>query len=148
MTMQRFTDLVEAAGQLADILPDDVIGEGDLIVGLGEPAIPIADVVAMRMGTHANLLPVLRGEEPVIGEVPQCAGRSVLVVDRGVETGGSAVLAAQALRAAGATRLVLAVPVCPRQSEAQLARIFDEIIAVQRPLARRSLQWHYLAPLE
>ena len=71
-----------------------------------------------------------------------------MVVDRGVETGQSALLAAVALREAGFTELVLAVPVCPRQTEVDLVSEYAEIVAVHRPLARRSLQWHYAAPLE
>ena len=49
-----------------------------------------------------------------------------------------------ALREAGTTRLVLAVPVCPRQAEAGLQALYDEIVAIDRPLARRDLRWHYI----
>jgi putative phosphoribosyl transferase len=47
------------------------------------------------------------------------------------------------MRASGAARLVLAVPVCPREALADLALRYDEVVAVARPLARRSLAWHY-----
>ena len=70
-------------------------------------------------------------------------GRDVVVIDDGVETGTAAMVAGAALRAAGATGLVLAVPVCPRDSEAALRMRYDDVIAVTRPLVRRSLRWHY-----
>jgi putative phosphoribosyl transferase len=67
----------------------------------------------------------------------------VVVVDDGVETGTAARAIAHALRTGNPARLVLAVPVCPRQEGGSLALLYDEVIAVVQPLARRSLRWHY-----
>lgn len=77
-------------------------------------------------------------------------GTHVLLIDDGVETGTAARAASQALRAAGAHHIVLAVPVCSHQAEADLAGVVDEVIAVVRPLARRALTWHYddLGPVD
>ena len=61
----------------------------------------------------------------------------------GVETGTASRLVGAALRSGGAARVVLAVPVCPRQAEAGLSTVYDEIVAIDRPLARRDLRWHY-----
>lgn len=144
----RFADLQEAARELAAVVLAQGVGGIELVLALGEPAMPIAEVLAQQVGGTRALLPVERGDAPVIGVPPQCAGLNVVVVDRGVETGQSALLAAACLRTAGAARLTLAVPVCPRQAESSLARAYDRIISVHRPLARRSLQWHYVAPLE
>ena len=65
------------------------------------------------------------------------------MIDDGVETGSVARAAAIALRELKPRRLVLAVPVCSREAMAGLARLYDEIIAVDRPLGRRALAWHY-----
>ncbi len=70
-------------------------------------------------------------------------GRTVVVVDDGVETGTAGRRAALPCARRGATAVVLAVPVCPRESEAQLRARYDDVIAVTKPLARRSLRWHY-----
>ena len=75
--------------------------------------------------------------------MPDVYGRVVLLVDDGVEGGGTATRLAALLRAAGPERLVLAVPVCPREPYAALLRIYDEVIALERPLMARSLAWHY-----
>jgi len=143
-----FADLPAAARALAAAVPDHVVAEVDVVLALGESATPIAEVVAKRVGSRCELLPIDRGDAPVIGAVPECAGLTVMVVDRGVETGQAAMLAAGALREAGVGRLLLAVAVCPRQAEWILAGAYHEIIAVHRPLGRRSLQWHFIAPLE
>lgn len=151
---QRFVDLGAAARALAAAIPDRVVDEVDLMVALGERAVPIAEVVAGHVagtghrGSSCALLAVDRGEGPVLGAPPECAGLQVMVVDYGVETGQAAMLAGRALRAAGAARLVLAVAVCPRQVEWTLAGVYDEVIAVQRPFGRRALQWHFDTPLE
>jgi putative phosphoribosyl transferase len=55
-------------------------------------------------------------------------GRTVLVVDDGIATGGTARAAMQTLRARGAGRIVLAVPVAASQSLAELASVADEIV--------------------
>jgi len=134
---QRFVDLEHAARELAAVVPVRVDGRIDLVLALGERALPIAGVVAQQMACDCVVLLVERSDAPVIVAVPECAGMDVMVVDR-----------ASALREAGVARLTLAVPVCPRQAEWTLAGAYDDIIALQRPLGRRSLQWHFIAPLE
>lgn len=149
---QPFVDLDDAANALAAVIEDTLGGSSgeaiDRVVALGTGAIPIAQIVSSHLHRPFDVLDLIRGDSPQLGHPPACADQCLLVVDRGVETGQSALLSAQALREAGASTLILGVPVCPRQAEVQLAHAFDVIVAVQRPLARRSLQWHYLAPLE
>lgn len=70
-------------------------------------------------------------------------GACVIVVDDGVETGTVARAVAAMLRELHPVRLVLAVPVCPREAEADLQHRYDAIVAVDRPLVRRDLRWHY-----
>ena len=60
-------------------------------------------------------------------------GRTVLVVDDGIATGGTVRASLRALRAAGAERTVLAVPVAPADSLASLAAEADEIICLATP---------------
>ena len=61
------------------------------------------------------------------------AGRVVVVVDDGIATGSTAKAACQVARAAGARRVVLAVPVAPKDWRDRLAGVADELIAVSTP---------------
>ena len=61
------------------------------------------------------------------------AGRTVIVVDDGVATGATTRAACQVVRAAGATRVVLAVPVAPAESLAELAAAVDEVVCLLAP---------------
>ncbi len=60
-------------------------------------------------------------------------GRTAILVDDGVATGATAAVAARALRARGATAVVLAVPVGPPGTEHRLAGDFDEVVCVEEP---------------
>jgi putative phosphoribosyl transferase len=61
------------------------------------------------------------------------AGRTVIIVDDGIATGSTAKAACQVARAQGATRVVLAVPVAPRESLENLRHDADEVVCVETP---------------
>lgn len=61
------------------------------------------------------------------------AGRTVVIVDDGVATGSTARAACEVARAEGAGRVVLAVPVAPRDWTHRLAGVADEFVAVTAP---------------
>jgi predicted phosphoribosyltransferase/predicted alpha/beta-hydrolase family hydrolase len=60
-------------------------------------------------------------------------GRTVILVDDGIATGGTAVAAGRVLRARGAAHVILAVPVAPPGSEVRLAAEFDELVCLEQP---------------
>jgi putative phosphoribosyl transferase len=60
-------------------------------------------------------------------------GRTVIMVDDGIATGGTAIVAGQVLKARGAAKVVLAVPVAPAGTEERLAGDFDEIVCLDQP---------------
>lgn len=60
-------------------------------------------------------------------------GRTVVVVDDGLATGSTARAACQVARARGAARVVLAVPVAPPATVAQLAADVDQVVALEMP---------------
>src|SRR5262245_31736737 len=59
--------------------------------------------------------------------------RAAVVVDDGVATGGTATAALRWARAQGATRVILAVPVAPRQALERLASEADEVVVLETP---------------
>jgi putative phosphoribosyl transferase len=60
-------------------------------------------------------------------------GRTVILVDDGIATGGTAVAAGRALKARGAARVILAVPVAPPGTGERLAADFDEVVCLDQP---------------
>jgi len=61
------------------------------------------------------------------------AGKIVVVVDDGIATGSTAKAACEVARAAGASRVVLAVPVAPLDWTDRMAGVADELISVSTP---------------
>lgn len=71
------------------------------------------------------------------------AGRTVIVVDDGIATGGTVRVALKALRRAGPKRVVLAVPVAPRDALESLKQDADEVVCLAAPLNFRAVGLHY-----
>jgi putative phosphoribosyl transferase len=69
-----------------------------------------------------------RGRPPV-----DVAGRTAIIVDDGIATGGTAVAACRWARAAGARRVVLAVPVAPAAAGRRLAAEVDRLVVLETP---------------
>ncbi len=112
------------------------IGEGDVEV--------LADDVMARLGiSRDQLRGVLDEERRELErrveryrggrEGADVTGRTVIVVDDGIATGRTARAACQVLRARGAHRIVLAVPVAAPQSVVELEDVYDQVVALQTP---------------
>ncbi|WP_163552312.1 phosphoribosyltransferase [Candidatus Frankia alpina] len=71
------------------------------------------------------------------------AGRTVVIVDDGIATGSTALAACQVVRAQGADRVVLAMPVAARDRIDWLRRQADEVICVQSPASFLSIGEFY-----
>jgi predicted phosphoribosyltransferase/alpha-beta hydrolase superfamily lysophospholipase len=59
---------------------------------------------------------------------PPVEGRVVIIVDDGLATGATAIAAARSMRAGGAARVILAVPVAPPGSVRRLQAEVDEVV--------------------
>ncbi|MFJ4792223.1 phosphoribosyltransferase family protein [Kitasatospora purpeofusca] len=70
-----------------------------------------------------------RGDRPPV----DLRGRTVVVVDDGVATGSTARAACLIVRARGARRVVLAVPVAPEDWTERLGDVADELVCVATP---------------
>lgn len=139
----RFADLADGGRALAALLGERLSADA-VLVAVPPGGVPVGAAVGVALGREVAALDVVGTDDGVEVGVPlEVTGREVVVIDDGVETGTAARAVAAALREAGATRIVLAVPVCPREVEADLRLRYDEVIAVTRPLVRRSLRWHY-----
>ncbi|WP_405447453.1 phosphoribosyltransferase family protein [Streptomyces erythrochromogenes] len=70
-------------------------------------------------------------------------GRTVIVVDDGIATGATAAAACRVVRAQGAARVVLAVPVAAPDAVARLRGETDEVVCLCAPRAFRAVgEWY------
>jgi putative phosphoribosyl transferase len=89
--------------------------------------------------TAREKIATYRGDRPA----PDIEGRRVVVVDDGVATGATARACLRQVRDAGAARVVLAVPVGPPESLAELEAEADAVVAVERPHDFGAVGAHY-----
>ena len=148
MSADRFANL-EAAGAALAIEVKDHVAKffpdlTPMVLAVIPNGVPVALPVARELGVQVLGLEVKRSPEGVeIVELPDAQGRVVIVIDDGVETGTVARAVVGPIRNAGAVHVILAVPVCSRELLAQLVVKYDEVIALAKPMARRSLAWHF-----
>lgn len=85
-------------------------------------ALPVRDKIQRRLVMYR------RGSAPL-----PVQGQTVILVDDGIATGLTAAAAISYLRAQGAGRLVLAVPVMPADTAARIRERVDELVALETP---------------
>ncbi|MFP5450686.1 MAG: phosphoribosyltransferase [Thermoleophilia bacterium] len=121
------------AGTDTMVLNDDVTGEMRL------PAEEIDRVAAREWAELRRRERVYRGDRPPA----DLAGATAILVDDGLATGVTMRAAAIAARAAGAARVVVAVPVAPAGTEAMLRREADEVVCAATPWPFQAVgQWY------
>ena len=143
--MSDFANLSDAGRQLAPQLALALSDAPDAILLAALPnGVPVSLGISETLPLPVQALPVHRSDDgALVDAMPGLEGRTVVVVDDGVETGSVARAAAAAMRASDVGRLVLAVPVCPRDALTDLHRRYDLAVALVKPFGRRSLSWHY-----
>lgn len=87
---------------------------------------------------------VQRRQRYLSGRAPvDVQGATVIVVDDGIATGTTVRAALAALRRRGAARIVLAVPVAPRDTLARLRAQVDDIVCLAEPSPFLAIGLHY-----
>lgn len=110
-------------------------GEVEVVLNrrvLDAARVPAADLDAVR---DAELAELRRRETAFRRELPALpvTDRTVVVVDDGAATGATVRAAVAALRRHGPARVVVALPVCPPDTAAALARETDDLVCVRVP---------------
>jgi putative phosphoribosyl transferase len=122
------------------------IGEDDaqvlntqLVRQLGLSKDTIAEVVRHERAELIRRVELYRGDRPALALI----GRTVVIVDDGLATGATARVAVEVARARGAKRIIVAVPVSPREAVAELRTLADEVISLRVPTQFQAVgEWY------
>ncbi|HEV7913835.1 MAG TPA: phosphoribosyltransferase [Albitalea sp.] len=100
---------------------------------------------ALAQATRDEVAEIERRRQAYMqGRAPlDVAGRDVIVVDDGLATGTTARAALRGLLRRQPSRLVLAVPVAPRDTVEELRRLVDELVVLETPEPFRAIGLHY-----
>jgi putative phosphoribosyl transferase len=101
----------------------------EIVRAAGVTDAELADVEAREREELARRARRFRGDRARVS----LHGRTAVIVDDGIATGSTARAACQVARAMGAARVVLAVPVAPRDWTDRLGAEADELIALETP---------------
>lgn len=115
------------------MISDDIVRRGRL---------DQADLASVE---HAEAAELTRQAERFRAGRPRLdlAGRTAIVVDDGIATGATAAAACQVVRAQGAARVVLAVPVAPPDAAERLRGATDEFVCLSTPFAFSAVgEWY------
>ncbi|MGW7635752.1 phosphoribosyltransferase family protein [Streptomyces decoyicus] len=115
------------------VISDDIVRRGRL---------EQADLASVE---HAEAAELARQAERFRAGRPRLdlAGRTAIVVDDGIATGATAAAACEVVRAHGAARVVLAVPVAPPDAAERLRASTDEFVCLSTPFAFSAVgEWY------
>jgi putative phosphoribosyl transferase len=111
----------------------------DMLAHLGLTPAALAPVVSRELAELGRRVAAYRGGRPTV----TVQGRDVIVTDDGLATGVTARAALRAVRAAGARRVVLAVPVAAPSSAAAMLAEADLVVVLAAPAAFRAVgEWY------
>jgi putative phosphoribosyl transferase len=133
-----------------------VPGQPELAMGaVGEGGVRVVDERVVRLA-HVAPEEFARAGRQEQDELDRCvqrfrggrdpvplAGRVAVLVDDGIATGSTARAACSVARALGAARVVVAAPVCARESARRLAADVDELVCLQSPRHFRAVGQFY-----
>ncbi len=99
------------------------------VAALGVEPEELEAVVGRELAELERRHRLYRGTRPPV----PLEGRTAILVDDGIATGGTALAAVRAARIRGAARVVLAVPVGPPGAERRFAGELDEFVCLEEP---------------
>ncbi len=118
-----------AMGAVVDGDRPEVFWNDDIVAAFGVLQHVRDEAVAAQL----RVIDARRGLYGLRPERPSPKGRTAIVVDDGLATGATAVVALRALRRMGAARVILAAPVGPPETVERLRSEADAVVCLERP---------------
>lgn len=105
-----------------------------------------ADAAYVEAVGKRELAEIERRRQVYLGDRPRPdpKGRDAIVIDDGLATGATALVAVRALKKRGAARVILAVPVGPPDAVARLGREADQVVCLEEPRNFQAISQWYL----
>ncbi|WP_457595841.1 phosphoribosyltransferase [Hydrogenimonas sp.] len=129
-----------AIGALVEGNPERVVLNEEAIYRLGVDRAYLDRVVAKEREELHRRQRLYRGQE---NPLENLAGKTVILVDDGVATGYTMKAALAAIREQHPARIVVAVPVAPRDILPELRRLADEVVVLELPEPFWAVGAHY-----
>ena len=126
-------------GAVVDGAEPQIVMDEELVRLVAPPPGYVEQEIARQLAEIERRRQLYAGARPPLS----VAGRTAIVVDDGIATGGTARAALRTIRRVNPRRLVLAVPVVSEDILDSLAREADEVVAVSRPLRLYAVGAHY-----
>ena len=129
-----------AMGAVVDGAAPIVVRNEDVIAAIGIGEAEFEAVCQREMHEiERRRVRYLGGRAPV-----EVAGRTAIVVDDGIATGATATAALRAIRVRQPQGLVVAAPVAPADTVAQLIAEADDVVCLETPEFFGALSMHYV----
>ena len=116
-----------------------VVLDRSMVRSLGITRAQLLDVARREMGEIGRRIERFRGGRTP----PDMRGRTVILVDDGIATGGTMRAAVRAVKKRRPARLVVAVPVAPPDAIAALRYEVDDVVCLREPEALRAIGLWY-----
>lgn len=112
------------------VMPDNTVFlSKELAVLSGADQRYIGEEQATQRAEAIRRLRVYRADRPY----PAIKGRVVILVDDGIATGATVIVALRWIRKSGARETILAVPVAPREQLREIEREADIVVCIEKP---------------
>jgi predicted phosphoribosyltransferase len=131
--MIRFADRLQAARLLSRLLEDFVPKSDVVVLALRQRAVPIALEITSAIGATSGLLTAC----------PPLQGRTVILVDAGIDDPARDNAAIAALRCQKPAQIVIAAPVASREASREVARTADRCVCLATPHPFHSITFWY-----
>ncbi|NPA54585.1 MAG: phosphoribosyltransferase [Aquificae bacterium] len=86
----------------------------------------------LKQAIEIALQEAIKKQEKYLEKEPDLEGKDVFIIDDGIATGYTAMVAGMYAKNKGAKRVFLAVPVCPADSIDRVKEIFDEVFCLEK----------------